>query len=135
MLRVQNTCLVNVCMQIRGTMCSLGWQQIKLVMLSSQVSECAEGRELVLQLLGLRLEGTAAAAVLPNLLTATLFLGPLSLLALKWRSGEPIEQVNRNPLQVGAFSCNPPRQCVMAWWYTFMISQLRRRRKQKYPLN
>ena len=96
MFRVQNTCLVNVCMQI------------SLSYFSSQVSESGEGRELVLQLLGLRLEGTAAAAVLPNVLTATLFLGPLSLLALKWRSGEPIEQLNRKPLQVGAFSCNPP---------------------------
>jgi hypothetical protein len=91
-----------------SNMCSLGWQQIKLVIVSSQASESGEGRELVLRLLGLRLEGTFAAATLPTLLTATLFLGPLSLLALKWRSKESIEQVNRNLLQVGAFSCNLP---------------------------
>ena len=55
---------------------------------------------MVLQLLGLRTPGLAAAAMFPVVLTAVLFLGPLSIPFFMWRSQRPIEQLNRSLLEV-----------------------------------
>ena len=54
----------------------------------------------MLQLLGLRIRGLAAAAIFPILPTAALFLGPLSLLYFDWLSRRPIQQLNRSLLEV-----------------------------------
>ena len=54
----------------------------------------------MLQLLGLRIQGLAAAAIFPILLTAALFLGPLSLLYFNWLSQRRVEQLNRSLLEV-----------------------------------
>ena len=66
---------------------------------AAQVGD-AQTKQLMLQLLGLRTHGLAAAAVLPVFLTAILFLGPLSLVYLKWQSSHYIDQINRTPLEV-----------------------------------
>ncbi len=62
--------------------------------------EDAQRWHVVLQLLGLRTQGLAAAVLLPVLLTALLFLGPLSLLYFKWLSRRHIEQLDRSLLEV-----------------------------------
>ena len=65
----------------------------------SQVED-AQRSHVVLQLLGLRTQGLAAAAIVPVLLTAVLFLGPLSLLFFKWHSRGHTEQLERSLLEV-----------------------------------
>ena len=70
--------------------------------------ELCAGREfpnrsfmLVMRLLGLRWQGLPAAVLLPTMLTAALFLGPLALMALRWRSDAACTpQLDRALLQV-----------------------------------
>lgn len=78
----------------------------------------AQRAQLVLQQLGLRLQGLAAAVMLPTVLTALLFLGPLSLLALKWRARDPIEQLIRSPLEV----CQRTRAKSADIWWNFILT-------------
>ena len=70
-------------------------------MLCLQVQD-AQKRHVVLQLLGLRTQGLAAAVLFPVLLTALLFLGPLSLLFVKRLSGRHVEQLDRSLLEVNS---------------------------------
>jgi hypothetical protein len=53
-----------------------------------------------MQLLGLRIEGLAAAATLPVLLTAALFLGPLTVWAWDWHQGVLAGRHSRPLIQV-----------------------------------
>ena len=76
--------------------------------------EDIQGQHVVLQLLGLRTKGLAAAALVPILLTALLFLGPLSLLVIKWLSGRRVEQLDRSLLEVHSQAENAVTQ-MMAW--------------------
>lgn len=64
--------------------------------------EDAQRWRVVLQLLGLRTQGLAAAAVVPVVLTAVLFVGPLSIPFLAWLSQRPIAQLSRSLLEVSS---------------------------------
>ncbi|CAL5226832.1 g9696 [Coccomyxa viridis] len=81
------------------TVCAVAWIPLALAVSRSSKVEDIQGRHVVLQLLGLRTKGLAAAALVPILLTALLFLGPLSLLVIKWLSGRRVEQLDRSLLE------------------------------------
>lgn len=89
-------------------------------------------QDAVLQLLGLRLSGLGAAVTLPVLLTAALFLGPLTVWALDWyqgvlagRRGRPLIQVERLHLLSLLNICQTPVHCKASGnvWGAWVINK------------
>lgn len=70
-------------------------------MISAQAGHPQWKVQHLIQLLGLRWQGLPAALVLSTILTAALFLGPIALMALRWRSDTAFApQLDRTLLQV-----------------------------------
>lgn len=80
--------------------CAFTWIPLYLAMSGHKRFDGGTVTEVLLQLLGLRLNGLVAAATLPMLLTAALFLGPLTIWAWDWHHGELASRPGRPAIQV-----------------------------------